>query len=472
MINNILSILKSGNNSLLYQIGDEKVTYLEGYHRVVKIADNLKKQGNSPVILYGHKSINQFLSILACVVCKRSYIPIDLCTPIKRIKQIIALSKATLLIKNEDVMIDGIECLTLDELDKKYTSVNNCYEINNDIAYIIFTSGSTGISKGVPISYENLNHFIEWVMKLTEFNDTEGLNILSQASFSFDLSLMDIYFGIYKYCHIIAIPGEVKENVDEILKIILARKIEFLIMTPTFIKMLLIDQSFNMDKFKNIKYMFFCGETLEVETAKKIRERFPHVKIINAYGPTEATCCVSLLEVSDDFLNSDILPVGKMNTSAVNIEVVDNEIVLKGKSVFDSYLGIESNNCYKEGNVNCYRTGDIGFIKGNYLYCNGRLDSQIKYQGYRIELADIENNLLKIEGITNACVIAKYKDNTNIVRLIKAFVTIDNDITDLMIKEELAKLVPHYMIPKKIVILDEMPVNDNGKYDRKKLSNL
>lgn len=472
MLNDLLSVLKKDKDSLLYQIGNDSITYGEAYHRVISLADNLRKQGNGPIILYGHKGINQFISMLACLIAKRSYVPIDLCTPLKRINDIIKLSSATLLIKNEDIDIDNIESLTLDELDNKYRNTDKYYEISNRIAYIIFTSGSTGTSKGVPISYANLNHFIEWVTSLDEFKKCDGLRMLSEASFSFDLSLMDVYFGIYKHCHIVAIDGDTKDDISATLKIIKDSKIEYLIMTPTFIKMLLIDLNFNGNNYNDIKYMFFCGETLEVETVKKIRERFPNVRVINAYGPTEATCCVSLLEITSDMLKDNILPVGKVDTSAVNIEINNNEIILKGKSVFDNYLGINSDNCYKEDSINCYKTGDVGYISDNYLYCNGRLDSQIKYQGYRIELADIENNLLKINGITNACVIAKYKDNSNIVRLIKAFVTVNNNMVEYDIKNELDKLLPKYMIPKKIVVLDEMPVNANGKYDRKKLSEL
>lgn len=171
-------------------------------------------------------------------------------------------------------------------------------------------------------------------------------------------------------------------------------------------------------------------------------------------------------------LNNDYLPVGKITTGAVKIQIENKEIILKGKSVFNGYLDIITPNSYKEKNTNCYKTGDIGEIKNNNLYCLGRIDNQIKYQGYRIELEDIENNLLKIKGIREAIAIAKYKDKTNVVKLIKAFVVLDNDLKVEEIKKQLSKLIPNYMVPKQIKIIDKIPVNNNGKYDRKKLINL
>ena len=470
MLDNLLDILKKGKSKTLYKINEEKITYEECYDKVLELSTNLKKQGNSDIIIYGHKSIDEFISILACIVAGRCYIPIGLCTPKSRIEEIIKKTNSTLILKNEEIEINNIECITLTELNTKYQTKQEEYTGNNKNAYIIFTSGSTGNSKGVPITYDNLNHFIKWITNLDEFKNCSNLNILSQASFSFDLSIMDIYFSIYKNCSIIAIDDNTTNNLLNIYNTIKKEKINFLIMTPTFIKMLLLDKTFHENNLQDLKYMFFCGECLEVTTAKKIKERFPKILLINAYGPTEATCCVSLLEIKDKMLNNNLLPVGKINTSSVRIEIDNNEIILKGKSVFNGYLDINSFNCFKENNENCYKTGDLGHIEGKYLYCSGRKDNQIKYQGYRIELGDIENNLLKINGIREAVVIAKYQNN--IVKLIKAFVVLDKNMKEETIKHELSKLVPSYMIPKKIIMIDSIPVNKNGKYDRKKLSEL
>ena len=472
MLNNLLYILKEGQDKILYKINNEIITYQEAYDKVLALSNTLKKQGNSSVIVYGHKSISEFISILSCIVAKRCYIPIDLCTPINRIEEIITKTNTTLIIKNEDISINNIECLTIEELNNKYKEKKDIYNQTNNNAYIIFTSGSTGNSKGVPITYNNLNHFIKWITSTKELKKCNNLNILSQASYSFDLSVMDIYFSIYKKNTIIALEDNSNESLNNTLKILKQDKINFLIMTPTFIKVLLLDTNFNKDNYKDIEYMFFCGETLETITAKKIKERFPNIKIINAYGPTEATCCVSLIEITNNMLNLDYLPVGNINTSAVNININNNEIILKGPSVFNGYLDIKSNNYYKENNINSYKTGDLGKIENNLLYCLGRIDNQIKYQGYRIELGDIENNLLKLNEVSESVVIAKYKENTNIVKLIKAYVVLKEKITEDEIKRKLSKLIPSYMLPKKIEVLDRIPINKNGKYDRKKLSEL
>ena len=472
MLNNLLNILKNGKNKILYKINNDSLTYEEAYKKVLLLSNNLKKQGNSSIIIYGHKNIDEFISILSCIVAGRCYIPIDLCTPIKRIEEIISKTNSTLIIKNENLTINNIENLTIEEINTKYKNQKETYIQNNKNAYIIFTSGSTGNSKGVPISYKNLNHFIKWITSIKELKSAKNLKVLSQASYSFDLSVMDIYFSIYKNNTIIAIDDNSSESLNTTYKTIKEENINFLIMTPTFIKMLLLDNSFNQKNYKDIKYMFFCGECLEVEITKKIKEQFPNIKVINAYGPTEATCCVSLIEITKSMLKEEYLPVGKIDTSSVKIEINNDEIILKGNSVFSGYLDLKTKNYYKKNNINCYKTGDIGKINNNLLYCLGRIDNQIKYQGYRIELGDIENNLLKIKEINEAVVIAKYKENTNIVRLIKAYVVLNKSITEEIIKKELSKLIPNYMIPKKIEIIDRIPINKNGKYDRKKLKEL
>lgn len=458
--------VKKNGQKVAYSIKNESLTYNELWNNASFYASYLKKQGNAPVILYGHKSINMIISIIACILAKRAYIPVDLCTPKSRIKKIIALSKASLLITNEEISVDFIENCSLEELTK-YGNNNN-YKIDNDIAYIIFTSGSTGNPKGVPISYSNLDNFCKWIGNIEPLNSYKNINVLNQASFSFDLSVADFYYSLCYGHTLIGLDRCMQEKYDDIFEVIKDNEVNLMIITPTFIKLCLLNKDFNNKNFDKLKCIYFCGELLETITVQKIFERFPNIKIINAYGPTEATSAVSSIMITREMLGYDLLPVGDMKKLATEVEIVNKEIVLKGASVFNGYLGNIEGGHYKKDGINCYHTGDIGYIENNMLYCKGRADNQIKYKGYRIELFDIENNLKELNGVLDAVVVAKKNEN-GVVKLIKAFVILKIGYDIEKIKKDLAKVIPHYMMPKYLKKLDEFPVNNNGKIDRKKL---
>lgn len=185
-----------------------------------------------------------------------------------------------------------------------------------------------------------------------------------------------------------------------------------------------------------------------------------------------ATSAVSAILITKEMLNEKrLLPVGEVTTFATEINIINEEIVLKGNSVFNGYLGNYIGGYYKENNTNCYNTGDIGYIENGKLYCKGRIDGQIKYKGYRIELNDIEYNLNLINGIKESAVVAKYNED-NIVKTIKAFIVTENEMDVNYIKKELKKYLPSYMIPKTIKVIDKLPINQNGKIDRKALKEL
>ncbi len=341
-------------------------------------------------------------------------------------------------------------------------------ENNNDIAYIIFTSGSTGVPKGVPISYSNLDNFINWISNINPLSSYKDINVLNQASFSFDLSVADLYYSLMNGHTLIAFDNDIQSEYDKVFD--LMKDIDVAVMTPTFIKLCLLNKDFNNINYPRFKCVYFCGEVLDKKTVSKLFNQFPNLRIINAYGPTEATSAVSSIEITKDMLDKyDILPVGNMNTNACNIEIIDDEIILSGKSVFNGYLGNITGGFFKENNKNFYKTGDIGFIKKNLLFCKGRIDNQVKYKGYRIELNDIENNIKEIDFVKDSAVIAKYNDE-GIVKTIIAYVVTNLD--NITIMNELKTKLPEYMLPKTIKIVDELPINCNCKIDRKALSDI
>ena len=120
MLDNLLEVLYEGNDNLFYKIGDTSITYRKCYEMVLELSNNLKKQGNSPIIIYGDKSINTVVSILSCIVAKRCYIPLYTCTPRNRIEDIIKKAEVNLIISDDRITTYDIECLTLDEINIKY----------------------------------------------------------------------------------------------------------------------------------------------------------------------------------------------------------------------------------------------------------------------------------------------------------------------------------------------------------------
>lgn len=347
------------------------------------------------------------------------------------------------------------------------------------IAYIIFTSGSTGKTKGVKITYSNLENFIKWFTNIDILKNSNSKIILNQAVFSFDLSVADIYYSLSKGATLYAMSRTVQQDYCRLFHTLKESKAQVAVITPSFARLCLCDKSFNKQLIPALKVIFFCGEVLDAITAKKLFERFPDVHIINAYGPTEATCCISCVEITHEMIEHDKLPIGKINSSAVDIKIVDDngkassncykgQILLYGKSVSKGYIKMESPCFVSSDKGQYYYTGDIGYIENDYLYFISRKDDMIKYKGYRIELHDIENNLRKISGVKEAVVIAKF-DNNEKVKSLNAYVCCEKIFDKKAIKEKLKLYLPNYMIPKSFYFVDKIPININGKIDKQKL---
>ena len=312
----------------------------------------------------------------------------------------------------------------------------------------------------------NLDNFVNWISSLKPLCDYKNISVLNQANFSFDLSVADIYYSLCNGHTLVALDNKIDDYhyIFETLK-----SVDVMVITPTFIKMCLTNIEFNCMNYSRLKCIYFCGELLDKNVVKKLFDRFTNLEIINAYGPTEATSAVCAVNITKDMLDLEILPVGIISRAATNIKIEDKEIILQGKSVFSGYLNNIKGGYYKENGIDCYKTHDIGYIKDDKLYCRGRIDNQIKYKGYRIEIEDIENNIKEINGVNDCIVVPIYKNN--IVTSIKAYVTLTENIDSDYIKKELEQLIPKYMMPRTILIIENMPLNDNGKVDRKRLIN-
>ena len=478
-----------------------KLTYKELWERATSLAIHMKNLSGSdktPIVVYGHKEVDMLTAFLGCSLIGAAYCPVDISMPVDRIKEIVSMvGNDTAIVLREEILqseenpftdiknlidknkIDALsEIATENEhLIEKFEDCEN----PEDIDYIIFTSGSTGKPKGVQITHENLSNFTDWSVELTGAD--KGI-FLNQAPFSFDLSVMDVYTALTTGSTIFCITKSLLRDMRAMFEELRKSRIEYWVSTPSFADMCMAERAFNAEMLPELHQFLFCGERLTKTTAKQLFERFPKADIINMYGPTESTVAVSAAKVTREMLDAeDELPIGDpKNGTEFSIDKETEELIISGDTVAKGYFNNDDKTqeaffINKKGE-RAYRTGDAVYMKNGTFYIKGRMDSQVKLHGYRMELGDIEANLEKIKGIDSACVIPKEADGK--VKYLVGFVRKKVDAEDASdkremtkrIKTELKTLIPEYMVPKRIRFIENMPITSNGKTDRKKLKEL
>lgn len=467
MLNKILENLKQYPSYMCYQIKDKTYTNQDLYRYVSNIYTFLIKEKNckkqEKVLVYGHKEIYMIASFLACAFAGLTYVPVDITIPDGRKKKIIDQVNPKIIIDNE---IENI-------MDREnYKEISKIYMKDEDIFYIIFTSGSTGEPKGVQITYSNLKSCTKW---LEDICNIENAVILNQANFSFDLSVADIYLSLLTKSKHYIIERNTQKDFKILFQELQKSNATFAVFTPSFADLLLVDKNFNRSLMPNLQKILFCGEKLTKNTVNKLYNRFENIQIINSYGPTECTFAVTSTEVKQN----EEISIGKPKQD-VCIYVVDEdlnelkeneigEFLISGKSVGKGYLNpsLNKNRFINFKNEKTYCTGDLGYKKDGKFYCIGRKDKQIKYNGYRIELSEIEKAFYNIEYVEKVIVTTTKNDEGKVNKII-AFVKGNCEISKQELKKEISQTLPEYMIPR-IKIIKTMPINENGKIDEKSL---
>lgn len=478
---------------------DKQITYKELWEKSDFLASYIKDkcaENKTPIIVYGHKNPYMLVAFLACVKSGRAYVPIDISVPRNRVEAIIDSVNPKLILTTE--AFDGYkEYVVLNVLEDNYIEgvrsqiTEADYIKDDDIYYIIFTSGSTGIPKGVQITYSALNYFTEWALTLGNKSKERKIYI-NQAPFSFDLSVMDLYMSLASESCLFSLDKKVQADYKELFAQLRKSDANVWVSTPSFANLCLADQSFCQEMLPDMELFLFCGETLTNKTAANLIERFPKAQIYNTYGPTESTVAVTEVEVSKEINEKyNPLPVGKAKPGT-RIKIFDGmtevpegekgEIVIIGNTVSAGYMNNPKENAraffvYDEKNTaeKAYRTGDKGYYKDGQLFYCGRIDLQIKLNGYRMEIEDVEKNLMKVSDIEKAVVVPIYEDNK--VKYLKAYCVYGKEVesvfaTQKAIKHEMATFVPEYMIPRKICFVPDIPMTPNGKADRKKIQEM
>ncbi len=438
------------------------------------ILSQIPPQTKQPVILFGHKELYMKAGMLACLFAGAPYVPIDRSTPPQRRAAILAHLRPVLCVGDLPECACAHLCAEdLERCARDGAALPLQVRDRNDdeIAYILFTSGSTGAPKGVQVRYANIISCVRWLRTLVP---DAGSCILGHARFSFDLSVPELYLSSITGATHCVLEDDLLRDVPSLFSFLHASSAQTAVLTPSLARFLLADRSFNMSLMPHLRTMLFCGEALPSATAKMLFDRFPALRILNCYGPTECTFAVTAAEITRDEAAKPALPVG-IAKPGVHIRITDDqmhplpdgetgEIVICGDSVAAGYLPPASSDAFMHvDGVAAYRTGDRGFLQDKMLWFCGRKDRQIKLAGYRIELSDIESALMCTDGVRDAAVVCT-RDIDGNARALHGFVVCDSTTTLPELFAMLKRRLPGYMMPR-LHRVSVIPVTENGKRD-------
>jgi D-alanine--poly(phosphoribitol) ligase subunit 1 len=397
--------------------------------------------------------------------------------PRQRIDKILEISRPALLLTPEDVT--------------KFSSSAALAPAKrvqrDDPFYILFTSGSTGEPKGVIITLGCLEHFVAWMLEEQKFVPLSE-TFLNTAPFSFDLSVMDLYCNLTTGSTLFSITRDLVANPKMLYRALGNSGATTWVSTPSFAEMCLVEEKFTEEMLPRIRRFLFCGETLAAQTAARLFERFPRAQVWNMYGPTEATVATTSVRIDRSILEKySALPVGHampgtdvfvVNTAGEALPANEQgEIVIAGPNVSPGYLGrpeLTEAVFFEHCGRRAYRTGDQGRFQDAFLFFEGRMDSQLKLSGYRIEPGDVEANLRALSSVRDAVVTPVIRNGA--VQSLAAFIVLSSQTEGShfelaqSLRQQLAERLPVYMLPRKFVFRGAFPLTANGKVDRARLA--
>jgi len=493
---------------------DQQLTYQALNREANPIAHYLIEVGcgeDAAAAIYMKRSLKMLAAIVGIFKASGAYLALDIDYPPERILDILQDSEARIIIteKENRSVIDGIKTrlpclekvLCLDHLQRnRDMDTLNTYKITNpgtraspdNLAYLIYTSGTTGKPKGVMIHQLGMiNHLYANI----NFLSVTDADIIAQtASPCFDISVWQFLAMIILGGTTFIIDKEFIFDPLQLLRVLQKGKVTILEAVPSLMSAILeIIQQQGIWNLEHLRWMIPTGEALKVSLAREWYKYYPGIKLVNAYGPAEASDDVTLWVIDQAELErQNTIPIGKPLPN-LHIYIMDphlmlcpvkvaGEICIAGIAVGKGYLkdpektakSFVPNPFVEEIGDNdyatLYKTGDMGYFTadGN-IHFLGRQDHQVKVRGYRIELEEIENQLMNMEEIKETVVTAQ-EDQTGEKYLCGYIVTETADsIPVSILRERLSRLLPNYMIPSYFVFLDKIPLTPNGKVDRQSL---
>lgn len=474
---NIIESFKSNvinNPDKLFCVCDtNSYTYKESYEIVNKIATSLCNKGiiYEPIMLKAERDCKTLLTMLGIIMSNNHYVPVNPEFSNEKVESVIESSSVKYEISFDGVSTNGLTTISYDEMvtcecEDIYGKVSENFNENNNI-YTIYTSGSTGKPKGVLKTQKNIISFVSNFVET--FNFTKPMNIANQAPLFFDASMKDVYLAIATGSTLYFPNKTLFAMTVKLIEYLNENKINYICWVPSALSIIVRLKTFKYIKPEYLEYVMFVGEVFLPKYLNMWIGELPNITYVNLYGSSECAG-VCLYKIIDGLLDEEKpIPLGRALANN-NVYLDDGEIVLESDQIASCYVNDEEKNSLVftyNNNKKTLRTGDYAFIndEGDFVFTS-RKDFQIKHMGYRIELQEIDIYISALEYIDNCAVLFdKEKDK------IHAFVSVNKEMESPVktIIEDLKNRIPSYMVPNKVTIMDNLPLNANGKIDRVKL---
>ncbi|MCQ2130015.1 MAG: AMP-binding protein [Bacteroidales bacterium] len=474
-------------DSKAFYINKRYYTYRDLASLTSQIIPIVNKLDTDLICLYATDDIRTYASILAVWACGKAYVPLNPQQPVERHREVVRSVSSGYILSSAsgyDIGLEGTCVLDISgiKIIEDFLPIEIINVEEDSLAYIIFTSGSTGNPKGVPISRYNLVAFVDSM-------DCIGLEIssadkcLQPFDLTFDFSVSSYLIPLVKGACVYTIPAKSIKFLY-IAKLIEDHRLSVLQMVPSMMRNLL-PYITELD-LSSVKYNIFCGESLSLSAIEKWHEANPDMVTYNMYGPTEDTVFCSYYVVNKENVNkidasNDIVSIGIPFKNS-NILIVDDsgnivtdyfkegELCISGKQLTSGYWKNEAENnsrFFMIADTRYYRTGDICFWgNDSNLMFVGRKDFQVKINGYRVELGEIEKAFSDASN-GRFCVAVPFvniQGNTEVALVIEG-----TEYEYSKEKQVMISRLPKYEIPSLWRFIKSIPLNQNGKVDRNAL---
>lgn len=469
--------------------GERRLTFGELDRRANRIAHRLRELGIGPEVGVGvciPRSPELIVALLGVLKSGGFYVPLDPDYPAERLAFMQQDAQLGVVL-TAGAQVEGAQSLLVTEAMSEFETcpaTAGDWDVTPEaLAYVIYTSGSTGRPKGVQVRHRSVVNYVHWMCTAFPHDHTDA--VLQKASASFDASVWELYLPLFAGARMVLADPGVQVDPAALVETLRDHTVTTAQFVPSQLQMML--EAGGLERCGALRQIICGGEALPADLLRRLVSALPGVAVANVYGPTETTVYSTVWKLDRDRFDGSA-PIGRpiANTSVYVLDGrghpaptgVPGELFIAGAGVARGYLNRPELTAEKfipdpfgqPGSV-MYRTGDrVRWRPDGELEYLGRADFQVKLRGHRIELGEIEAVLAAQAGVGAAAVIVR-EDVAGDRRLVAYVVPVSGGApleTDRL-HNALREALPAYMVPGTMLLLEQLPLNANGKLDRKAL---